>query len=99
MELDHEDRSHAWDRPPHSDVGPAVHLAHDPLQHAGAELRSPLVSEEEPAGAGVGEEGEHLGLRCAQVAGRGSGAAGTGVVDEVALGIQSYAVVVAGRQR
>ena len=94
LKLDHEDRSHPGDRPPHSDICSTVHLAHDPLQNSGAKLGAPLVAKEKSAGSRVGKEGEHLALPGTQVVGRGLRFTGVCVVDEVTVGGQCSAVVV-----
>ncbi len=62
------------------------YLPHDAFEHAGAEFGTALVAEEEPSGAGVGEEGEHLLGGAAQVGGRRPSAADLGVVNENGVG-------------
>lgn len=85
-EFDHEHRADAGDRPADTDVGATVHLAHDPFEDPGGELWASLFAEDQPAGAGVGGEGERVRRRVARVGERVVGAECFGGVDQGGLG-------------
>jgi len=49
-----------WGGRAEADVGVTVHLPHDPFEHAGGQIEALLVTEEEPGGGAVGDEGERV---------------------------------------
>ena len=96
-EFEHEDGSAAVDTPADSNVGAAVEFSHDTFKDPGGEFGSSLVSEEEPTGVGVADEGEDLGFCGSEVPGSTGYPAGFELLDEGVvrrLGLRKISVTV-----